>query len=146
LFRERTGRDVKLVLTGSGEIRPPPELAPHIMDLGFVPEPDKHEAMAGAIAFCHPSTLESFSIVLLESWLAQTPALVHAQCDVTRFHCQASGGGLWFRVYPEFEEALMGLMDHASLRKAMGLAGHRYALREYSWDAIDAKLFATLDL
>ena len=38
--------------------------------------------MAGALAFCHPSVNESFGIVLLESWLARTPALVHAGSDV----------------------------------------------------------------
>ena len=81
-FRERTGQDIKLVFTGSGPIEAPPELLPHILDLGFVGEQEKHEAMAGALAFVHPSTFESLGIVLLESLLAGTPALVHARSEV----------------------------------------------------------------
>ena len=74
--------------------------APHVVDLGFVSEQEKHEAMAGAVAFCHPSVNESLSIVLLEAWLARTPALVHARGAVTRFHCEQGNGGLWCLALP----------------------------------------------
>jgi len=75
-FRSRTGHDVKIVLTGSGEIAVPPALAPHLIDVGFVSEQEKRNAMAGALVFCHPSLNESLGIVILESWLARTPVLV----------------------------------------------------------------------
>ena len=94
--------------------------------------------------FCQPSVNESFSIVLLEAWMAGTPALVHAACGVTRRHCADSGGGLWFRVYPEFEEALLLLLDKPELRAAMGAAGRAYVRREYAWENIDRRLFAAL--
>lgn len=99
-FRRRTETDIRLVMTGSGVIEAPPELLPYIMDLGFVSEEEKREAMAGALAFCHPSAYESFGIVVLESWLAGTPCLVSAHGKVLPYHCRASGGGLWFRNYP----------------------------------------------
>ena len=73
-FRQRTQRDVRLVLTGTGDIEAPDQLRPYIADLGFLSEEDKHAVMAGALAFCHPSPNESLGIVLLESWLAGTPA------------------------------------------------------------------------
>ncbi len=145
LFRERTGRDIKLALTGSGEIHPPDPLRGHIHDFGFVPEETKRGLMAGALAFCQPSTNESFSIVLLEAWMAGAPAIVHDACEVTRRHCELSGGGLWFRNYPEFESILLLLMDRPDLREAFGAAGRQYVLREYAWPAIDAKLFNALD-
>lgn len=144
-FRERTGRDVKLVLTGTGPVEPPASLAPHIIDLGFVSEAEKHEAMAGAVAFCHASVNESFGIVLMESWLSGTPCLVNAAGEVLRWQCESSNGGLWFRNYPEFEEALCLLMDRTDVRKAIGLAGREYVQREYAWDAIAGKMFAALD-
>ncbi len=144
-FRARTGRDIKLVFTGSGPIEAPSELVPHIIDLGFVSEPEKHDAMAGALAFVHPSTLESFGIVLLESFLAGAPALVHAGSEVLRWQCRRSGGGLWFRHYPDFEEELSLLLSNEDLRKRMGAAGREYVQREYSWESVGKRLFDALD-
>lgn len=144
VFRERTGVDMKLVLTGSGPYDPPTKLVPHILDLGFVPEQEKHDAMAGAIAFCHPSVNESFSIVILESWLAGTPVLVHGAGEVMPDHCRKSNGGLWFRNYPEFEESLMLFLTKPTLREAMGKAGQKYVQQQYAWPAVDSRLVAAL--
>ena len=144
-FRARTGVDVKLVLTGSGPVDLPPDLAPHVIDAGFVSEAEKHDAMAGAVTFCHPSVNESLSIVLLESWLARTPALVHAGSAVMQHQCRRSNGGLWFRTYPEFEEALQLLLRNPGLRERMGKMGRDYVLTEYSWERIRSRLLAALN-
>jgi glycosyltransferase involved in cell wall biosynthesis len=144
-FRGRTGRDLKLVCTGSGPIEAPPEFAEHILDLGFVSEQEKREAMAGAVAFVHPSVNESFGIVLLEAWLAGTPGLVHAQSAVLRWQCAESNGGLWFRHYPDFEEALLRLLDEPALRRALGQNGRAYVQRAYAWPAVEQRLFQALD-
>ena len=144
-FRRRTGSDVALVFTGSGPLDPPPDLAPHVIDLGFVTEREKHDAMAGAAAFCHPSVNESLGIVILEAWLAGTPSLVHASSEVLRWQCQSSQGGLWFRVYPEFERELTLLLDRPDLRDRLGRNGRDYVLREYAWPAVEPRLFAALE-
>jgi glycosyltransferase involved in cell wall biosynthesis len=101
--------------------------------------------MAGAVAFCHPSINESFGIVLLEAWMARTPALVHAAGAVLREHCRASGGGLWFRNYPGFEAELSLLLDDGGLRGRMGAAGRRYVTETYGWDRIALRLLDALD-
>ena len=145
LFRQRTGMDVKLVLTGSGTVCPPAGLARHVLDVGFVSEAEKQAAMAGAAVFCQPSTNESFSIVLLEAWLAGAPALVHARCDVTVDHCRNSDGGLWFMTYAEFEAELLLLLRHPDLRRRMGEAGRAYVSREYAWPRILDKFLSALD-
>lgn len=144
-FRRRTGRPLKLVFTGSGPIEAPPELYPHILDLGFVTETEKHEAMTGAAVFCHPSINESLSIVVLESWLAGTPALVHARSPVLQWQCRKSGGGLWFRTYPEFEEELALLLDQPELRKTLGQAGKAYVQSAYAWPTVEQRFFTALD-
>ena len=144
-FRTRSGRDVKLLLTGTGPIDMPSQLRPHVLDAGFVSEAKKHEIMAGATAFCHPSVNESLGIVLLESWLARTPAVVHAGSKVLRYQCRHSNGGLWFHSYPEFEESFLRLLDDGPLRKAMGEAGRAYVLREYSHEVIADKLVAAIE-
>lgn len=144
-FRERTGRDIKLVFTGSGTIEAPVDLWPHIIDAGFVSEKEKHEAMAGALAFVHPSILESFGIVLLEAMLAQTPGLVHGAGEVLSWQCRQSNGGLWFRCYPEFETALLHLLDNPELCKKLGAAGRDYVLNTYSWAEVDRRLLEALE-
>jgi glycosyltransferase involved in cell wall biosynthesis len=144
VFRQRTARPVDLVLTGSGPFDPPPTLAPHIHDLGFVDEDEKHSAMAAATAFCHPSVNESLSIVILEAWLAGTPVLVHAGGTVMPDHCRRANGGLWFRNYPEFEEALMLLLTQPEVRTQLAKGGRQYVLNHYGWEQVDERLFAAL--
>ena len=144
-FRRRTGRDIKLVFTGTGAIDTPADLSPHVIDLGFVSEQEKHDAMAGALAFCHPSVNESLGIVILEAWLAGTPALVHSGSAVLRHQCSASNGGLWFRTYPEFEQELLALADNPDLCTRLGESGRRYVLAEYSWAGVEEKLLTALD-
>lgn len=144
-FRERTGRDVRVVFTGSGAIEAGEALWPAILDAGFVSEQEKHEAMAGAVAFIHPSVNESFGIVLLESFLAGTPALVHARSRVLVAQCRAAQAGLWFRHYPDFEMELLRLLDHPEERAVLGENGRRFVEREYAWPAIMQKFTAALD-
>lgn len=144
-FRQRTGRDIRIVFTGSGTIDAPEEMRPFILDAGFVSEQEKHEAMAGSVCFIHPSVNESLGIVLLESWLAGSPGLVHSKSEVLRDHCQQSGGGLWFRIYPEFEECLLRLLDDEPLRNKMGASGKRYVQNQYSWNAVEQRLMHALD-
>ncbi len=140
-FRGRTGRRVRLVLTGSG----PFDEAPFVHDAGFLPEGEKREAMAGAVAFVHPSTLESLGIVLLESFMAGTPALVHAGGAVLRWQCERSGGGLWFRHYPDFEAELLWLLDHEDARRGMGERARRFVRTEYAWDTVARRFFEALE-
>lgn len=144
-FRERTGRDVKVVFTGSGAIDAPAALWPHILDAGFVSENEKHEAMAGALAFVHPSVNESFGIVLLEAFLAGTPGLVHAQSRVLVSQCRAANAGLWFRHYPDFEAQLLYLLDNPEARNALGARGREFVSKEYAWPAIEQKFLDALD-
>lgn len=143
-YRRITGRDLKLVLTGSGAFDVPEGMGEHLIDLGFVSEQDKHDAMAGAVAFCHPSVNESLGIVLLESWLAGRPALVHDRGVVLRDQTQRAEAGLWFRDYPEFQECLDLLVDQPGLAAQMGASGRAFTLREYSPGAVQARLMSAL--
>lgn len=145
-FRARTGKDIRLLLTGAGPIELSSAIAPYVMDLGFVSEREKHDLMAGALAFCHPSVNESLGIVILESWLAGTPVIVHAGSAVLQHHCRNSNGGLWFRTYPEFEESLLLLLDNRKLHDAMGAAGREYVRRDYCWQRVGRKLMDALGI
>jgi glycosyltransferase involved in cell wall biosynthesis len=138
------GSRLRLVLIGSGGVRIPARLSADILDLGFVPLQDKADAYAAALALCQPSLLESFSLVMMEAWLAGAPSLVHGRCAVTRDHCLASNGGLFFEDYFEFVEALELLARDEALRRRMGEAGRAYVLANYTWDRVTDNYLAVL--
>ena len=129
-----------LLAMGSGEIRAPRSARGNLRDLGFVSQQEKLEALAASTVTAQLSLNESFSYVLMESWLAGTPVIVHADCAVTRTHCAESGGGLWVRDAETFAAALDRLRGDASLRTAMARAGAHYVRTQYSWKAVLARL------
>ncbi len=135
-FSQQLGRNEKLVLIGPGEVALSAADRQTILDLGFLSEGDKRDAYAAADIFCHPSVNESFSIVLMESWLAATPALVHGHCPVNREHCLMSNGGLYFTDYEEFVATLDYLLCHPEEASILGRQGQRYVLDNYSWQTI----------
>jgi glycosyltransferase involved in cell wall biosynthesis len=135
----RRGGAERLVLLGSGPLAIPPE-DPAFFAAGALDEQGKMDACAGALALCQPSVNESFSRVIMESWLNEVPVLVHADCAVTVGHCRRSGAGLWFRDFLEFSEAVDLLAGDPDLRRRLGAAGRRYVLAECSWDTVCARI------
>ncbi len=144
-YLERSGRDLKLVLTGAGEVSTPYAYQEHIVDLGYVSERDKLDAYSAASVLVHPSVNESFSIIVLEAWLAGTPCLVHGRCAVNRHHVERSQGGLWFEDWPHFYECLDLLLRDRALARRMGEEGRSYVLENYSWDRVIENFERALD-
>jgi glycosyltransferase involved in cell wall biosynthesis len=102
---------------------------------GFVSETEKARAYGTALALCQPSLNESFSLTIMESWLAARPVLVHGQCAVTRGHVKRSKGGLWFQSYEEFTGAIEWLHSSPARAERMGENGRTYVSSNYSWEA-----------
>jgi len=130
-YKERHPGPLALVLAGPVVTQPPAH--PDVVVTGSVDEATKWGLLEAAEVNAVPSTHESFSIVLLEGWVAGRPALVNGACAVTRAHAARSGGGLWFDDYAHFEIALERLTASASLRAELGAAGQAYARDEYGW-------------
>ena len=82
--------------------------------------------------------------MLLEAWLARTPALVHAKGEVLRWQCESSNGGLWFADYPQFEEELLLYLDHPEITRVLAEQGHRYTVARYAPDAVRQRLAEAL--
>lgn len=131
--------EMELVLIGPGEIEIPPAAVDTVVDLGFVPAQDKYDAYAAASILCQPSTNESFSLVIMESWLTETPVLVNGRCAVTREHCQRNNGGLYFANYDEFAATVDYLMANPIIAEQMGKNGRQYVLDNYQWPTIIEK-------
>jgi glycosyltransferase involved in cell wall biosynthesis len=143
-YRARRGTPIALVRTGRDPMDLPPALREIVIDLGDVSAQERHDAYAAADIFAHPSVHESFSIVLMESWLQGAPALVHAGCAVTRRAAEESGGGLWFADFGEFAAALDLLLADAELRRTLGSRGREYVLRTCRWDDVARRTIAAL--
>ena len=144
LARSR-GTDQRLAILGSGSWEPPPELRRYVTMLGFVSEEQKRAVMAGAIALVNPSELESFSIVLMESWLQERPVLVAEGSDVLRDHCARSAGGFAFRDQESFIHAASFLLDDRDTATAMGAKGRQYVLAEYEPAVVTQRFLALVD-
>ncbi len=143
-YKRHNQNDLKLVLIGSGSVDLLPEDAGNIFDFGYVSEEEKLSASEGALAFCQPSTNESLSIVILQSWLFEVPVLVHGQCAVTKAHCDGSNGGLYFNHYFEFEECLNFFLNHPDRAKKMGEYGRQYVEQFFNWNIVLSRFQSAL--
>jgi glycosyltransferase involved in cell wall biosynthesis len=138
-YVDESSRQATLVLIGSAS--PPTDGTDRasIRDLGFLSPEDKIDAFAAADICCQPSLNESFSLVIMESWVQGTPVLVHGDCAVTSEHCATSGGGLRFTTYDEFARSVDRVLDDPPAARAMGQLGREYVLDHYQWPTIVAR-------
>ncbi|HUG53770.1 MAG TPA: glycosyltransferase family 4 protein [Vicinamibacteria bacterium] len=126
-----------LVLVGRPALEIPAH--PRIRHLGFVSEEEKFALLSRADLLVMPSAYESLSVIVLEAWATGIPVLVNSACRVLEGQCLRSGGGLFYRGYSEFAEALRRLLDDAVLRRALGEAGRRYVAAEYDWNIVERR-------
>ena len=96
---------------------------PDVIVPGLIDEAAKWGLLRGATTLVSPSANESFSLVVLEAWVAGVPVVVNGRCAVTREHCERSGGGFWFDGYAQFEAVIDRLVADADLRADAGRAG-----------------------
>ena len=142
-FRQQQDGPLKLLLLGKSHLTLPDH--PDIVHLGFVSEADKFDALKAATAVIMPSLYESLSMLTLEAWLMERPALVNGRCHVLKYQCRQSNGGLYYTSYDEFESGLTRLLASPALRQQLGRQGRRFVLANYSWDIIIAKYQALLE-
>lgn len=135
-YKKRNHNDLKLLLFGGGQIEIPKDAADDIKDMGYVPIQDKFDAYAAATLLCQPSKNESFSLVIMESWLCMRPVLVHGGCPVTKNFAVESKGGLYFNNYYEFEGCVNYYLQHKDTADQMGKNGHDYVTQHFVWPVI----------
>lgn len=143
-YKDHFPGDLKLVLIGDGSLSIPAGHEHEVRDLGFVPVQDKHDAYAASLALCQPSLKESFSLVIMEAWLAGRPVLVHERCPVTRDHCMASNGGLFFDSFIDFVGCLDYLQEEEGRARRLARNGRRYVLANYTWERMVKKYLHAL--
>ena len=142
-YRRQTGDSLKLVLIGKSDLTLPDD--PAIVHLGFLPDADKHDAIAAAALVVLPSLYESLSMITLEAWAGGTPVLVNEQCEVVKFLCRQSNGGLYYRTHDEFTAALQHLLGSDALRRQMGAQGRQFVIRHYRPEVVVRHYTTLLD-
>ena len=135
-FYENSNHQAKLLVVGKGEeqIINAINNSPGLIHMGELNDQEKFDAISGSIALIQPSLMESFSIVIMESWLCGAPVIVHEHCAVTKGHCDRSNGGLYYKDYDSFEGVLNKFINSREESKSMGLQGKKYVESEYTWE------------
>jgi glycosyltransferase involved in cell wall biosynthesis len=141
----RHGIGLKLVTTGTGDVKPPAAVADRVVDLGFVSAKERDDAMAAASAYLQPSALESFSRTAMETWLAGTLLVANGRSDVVRWHCERSGAGLTYEGAEELIAALRFVDAEPDAARALAAGGRQYVLDNYRWDAVLNRLETAID-
>ncbi len=116
-----------------------------VLVVGGQSEEVKWGAMRACAFLIAPSAWESFSLVILEAWLAGKAVVVNARCEATVEHCRRSGGGLWFSDVAEFEVIADRLSSDETLRAYLASRGGAYARRQFSWPAVVDRYTALAD-
>lgn len=135
-YKRRIKGNLKLILIGGGNIEIPEDLKNEIIDLGFVETQQKYDAYSGALLLCQPSINESFSLVIMESWLCGRPVLVHEFCDVTKNFVEEAEAGLYFKNYLEFESCINYIKEKEDIAIQMGKNGKAYVKENFEWSII----------
>ncbi|HEU5082280.1 MAG TPA: glycosyltransferase [Acidimicrobiales bacterium] len=145
LHRTRSS-PLRLVTSGVGEVELPPGLpADRVLDLGFVSEQERNDAMAAAAAYVQPSALESFSRTVLEAWGAGTPVIANHDSEVVRWHVRRSAAGVTYRSPRELVEALALVGADPEAFGAMAAGGRDYVVEHYDPARIGDRVEQLLD-
>ena len=146
LFFDYAGRyyeednEFSCILVGTGPLKPPP--TPPFQLTGFISDREKAQLTRSSLALCQPSENESFSLAIMESWLAGRPVLVSESCAVTAGHVARSKGGLWFRSYGDFAGAVRWLKNRPDQANQMGNNGRQYVEQNYTWEKVVDRISA----
>lgn len=132
----RYGLPFDMVTIGVSPANAATDASGRVHDLGFLDESEVANAFAAAAAYIQPSTNESFSRTIMESWLAGTPVLVTAGSEVLQWHCDRSGGGLTFADEFELAQCLSFLAAAPDEAARLAKAGREYVLANYRWDIV----------
>ena len=142
--RARPNSSLRLILAGHGSV----DLNGHkgmVEDLGLVSETEKERLLRECSVLVQPSQNESFSRVIMESWLNGKPVAVHSRCLATAIAVERSRGGWvaetesdWARLFAEIDRM------SASDLSALGERGRRYASDIANWESVMDRYEAAL--
>jgi len=143
-FRAAELADMKLVLAGPGNVSYADGAS--VVDLGFVDEDLRSVLLRQAAFLAQPSTNESFSRVIMESWAYERPVIAHARCLATAGAVARSGGGMSADTVDDWVAALRHLAAlPESDRAYLGSLGKKYAVENADWSVVVDRYLAAFN-
>jgi len=135
--RRTRGLDLTLVTSGIGPVDVPDE-HPYdgIVDLGFISEEERNDAMAAATAYVQPSALESFSRTVLEAFAAGTAVVANGAGAVVAWHIERTGAGVTYENRHQLVEALAAVAEHPRAFDALAQGARGYVEQHYRPDVV----------
>jgi len=136
-MRRTRGLDLQLVTSGIGPVDVPDE-HPYdgIVDLGFISDDERNDAMAAATAYVQPSALESFSRTVLEAFGAGTAVVANAAGAVVSWHIDRTGAGVTYENRHQLVEALAAVAEHPGAFEALARDARSYVEAHYRPDVV----------
>ena len=128
---------LELVLIGPAALQIPKR--PDIRVVDPATPRGRLDAVGGAVVAVIPERLAAFATTAAEPFSLGVPILVNASATELAEECRASGGGLYYQNYDEFELILeLGLRD-PSLFPRLGAAGREFLESRHDWDSVLAR-------
>jgi glycosyltransferase involved in cell wall biosynthesis len=111
-----------------------------VVNLGPVTDEEKEALLDGCRALAQPSVNESYSRVMIESWMHGRPVVVHADCIATAVPVHEADAGWVAGDVDEWSRVLEALdvADDRTLRER-GARGRRYSEEYGNWDKVIAR-------
>lgn len=108
-FRNENPVRIKLVLAGTPQTLLPAH--PDIIITGHIPEDSIRDAIEGAVTVLIPVPRDNPPFSILEAWNRDKAVLVDGNSGSLVELCRRHSGGLWYKNFEEFQEAVLYLLE-----------------------------------
>jgi glycosyltransferase involved in cell wall biosynthesis len=128
-----------LVMVGE-EVDGVPIAGERVRYLGWVSDGDLWDAFDACDVFVLPSRFESFGLVFLQAWIRGKPVIGDAGCPAV---CSLIDDGVDGFLCADAKQTAMrleSLLADSGMRSALGEAGRRKVLLNYTWEIVAGKV------
>ena len=115
-------------------------LKAHTTITGFVTGELKSALLEAASLFVLPSYYENFGIAVAEAMVAGIPVIISDQVHICRGVSDSESGWVGKTEVESIADLLRSALKNPEERQRRGLQARKYALLNYSWDAIAKKI------
>jgi glycosyltransferase involved in cell wall biosynthesis len=133
-WKFKNNSDIKLILSGKGDSSISTD--DDIIITGYITETEKEYLIQKSILLINPSSLESFSLLLMEAWKFEKAVIVNSKSEILKNHCIRSNAGLYYSDLESFEKVINLVINDNELLVKLGENGKKYISMNYSSEII----------